>query len=272
MVGGGPFDLKPGQWTDDTSMALCMAESLIETGGFDARDQMERYLRWWRNGHLSSTGRCFDIGRTTAAALRRYTQTREPYSGSTSRNSSGNGSLMRLAPVVMFFETDPAKAIHFAAESSKTTHGSPIAIDACRYFAGLLIGAMHGATKEQILAPYFSPVDTFRPETLDSEIAAITSGAYRGKAPLRISSSGYVAHTLEAALWCFAQTDSFREGCLLAANLGDDADTTAAVYGQIAGAFYGEDAIPAQWREKLALKDIVYAYANQLYQLSSSPR
>ena len=96
MVGGGPFGLRPGQWTDDTSMALCLAESLIECGGFDARDQMERYVRWWREGHLSSTGKCFDIGNTTRAALSRFEKTGDPFAGSTEPNVAGNGSLMRL--------------------------------------------------------------------------------------------------------------------------------------------------------------------------------
>ena len=102
MVGGGPFRLKPGQWTDDTSMALCLASSLTERGGFDARDQMERYVRWWREGYWSSTGRCFDIGNTTSAALSRFQKTGDPFAGSTDPHAAGNGSLMRLAPVPLF--------------------------------------------------------------------------------------------------------------------------------------------------------------------------
>src|SRR5215831_13959691 len=106
MVGGGPFSLKPGQWTDDTSMALCLAESLIERQGFDARDQMVRYLNWWRWGYLSSTGDCFDIGMTTKAALARFEETGEPFAGSVDPQAAGNGSLMRLAPVVLCFYPD----------------------------------------------------------------------------------------------------------------------------------------------------------------------
>ena len=102
MVGGGPFRLKPGQWTDDTSMALCLAASLIECRGFDARDQMERYVRWWREGYMSSTGHCFDIGNTTAEALGIFQRTRDPFAGSTDLDKAGNGSLMRPAPVPMF--------------------------------------------------------------------------------------------------------------------------------------------------------------------------
>lgn len=110
MAGGGPFGLPPGHWTDDTSMALCLAESLVERRGFDPVDQLERYLRWYRQGHLSSTGRCFDIGNTTREALHRFESTRQPYCGSTSPSSAGNGSIMRLAPVPLAFSQVPEQA------------------------------------------------------------------------------------------------------------------------------------------------------------------
>ncbi|MBI5568201.1 MAG: ADP-ribosylglycohydrolase family protein [Chloroflexi bacterium] len=107
MVGGGPFDLKPGEWTDDTSMALCVAESLIERPAFDPIDQLERYVRWWREGYLSSNGVCFDTGSTVRSALTRFKQTHDPYCDSTDPNTAGNGSLMRLAPVPMRYAKDP---------------------------------------------------------------------------------------------------------------------------------------------------------------------
>jgi ADP-ribosyl-[dinitrogen reductase] hydrolase len=98
-----PFGLKPGQWTDDTSMTLCLADSLIEKRGFDPTDQMDRYCRWWKEGYLSSTGACFDIGITVKTALADFLRTGEPFAGSTDPFSAGNGSLMRLAPVVLAF-------------------------------------------------------------------------------------------------------------------------------------------------------------------------
>ena len=147
MVGGGPFDLQPGQWTDDTSMALCLATSLVESGGFDPGDQMTRYVRWWREGYLSSTGTCFDIGTATRGALSRFEKTGEPFAGSLDPYSAGNGSLMRLAPVPMFFAADPAEVIERSADSSKTTHGAEEAVDACRYFSGLLAGALKGVDR-----------------------------------------------------------------------------------------------------------------------------
>ena len=159
MIGGGPFGLEPGQWTDDTSMALCLATSLIDREGFDARDQMERYVRWWREGYLSSTGRCFDIGTTVRGALSAFERDGEPYAGSTDPQAAGNGSLMRLAPVPMYFGADPLAAISKAADSSRTTHGAREAVDACRYFAGLLVDALDDVDKETLLSAGYSPVE-----------------------------------------------------------------------------------------------------------------
>ena len=152
MLGGGPFHLKPGQWTDDTSMALCLTESFIEKQGFDASDQMERYIRWYRDGHLSSTGRCFDIGNATSDALRRFERSGDPFSGSTDPRSAGNGSLMRLAPIPMFCYPDMELAIQYAAESSRTTHGAAECVDACKLYAYTLVKALDGKSKTEILS------------------------------------------------------------------------------------------------------------------------
>src|SRR4051812_2097603 len=145
MVGGGPFGLPAGAWTDDTSMALCLAESLVERGGFDPVDQLERYVRWYREGHWSSTGACFDIGNATRAALHRFERTREPFPGDAAPEAAGNGPLMKLAPVVLAFASRPEAAVRFAGESARTTHGAPEAVDACRFCAELLLEALAGA-------------------------------------------------------------------------------------------------------------------------------
>lgn len=267
MIGGGCWQLQPGQWTDDTSMALCLAESLIECNGFDARDQMERYVRWWKHGHLSSTGTCFDIGNATRAALQRYLSNGDPFAGSTDPHTAGNGSLMRLAPVAMYYRNQPEQCIAMAAESSRTTHAAPTAVDACRYFSGLLVGVFTGVSKKELLQSRYSPVaGLWEREPLTREIDDVAAGSFLRKEPPAIKGTGYVVQSLEAALWAFARSDNFHEGCLLAANLGDDADTTAAIYGQIAGAYYGEAAIPAEWREKLALRDTIECLADQLYE------
>jgi ADP-ribosyl-[dinitrogen reductase] hydrolase len=271
MIGGGPFGLKPGQWTDDTSMALCLAESLIEKQGFDPADQMQRYVRWWKEGHLSCTGKCFDIGNATCTALSRFLHTGDALSGSTDPYSAGNGSIMRLAPVPMFFAADPECAMELAADSSRTTHGAINAVDACRYFAAIIVGALAGVGKEELLSDHFSPVKGYwKDHPLAGEIDQIASGSFRRKEPPEIQGTGYVVRSLEAALWAFYKSGDFREGCLLAANLGDDADTTAAVYGQLAGAFYGESCIPSAWIEKLAMRDQIISFADRLFSLPKS--
>jgi ADP-ribosyl-[dinitrogen reductase] hydrolase len=273
MVGGGPFQLDPGEWTDDTSMTLCLAESLIERKSFDAKDQMERYLRWMLEGYLGSNGRCFDIGLTTSQALTQFNKTGHPFCGSTDPLAAGNGSLMRLAPIPLFFAAKPEEAIAMAAESSRTTHGAIEALDACRYFAGLIVGALQDRSKEELLTPGFCPVpDLWQRQPLAPAIADVAAGSFHHRAPSEIKASGYVVKTLEAALWAFHQTDDFRAGALLAVNLGRDADTVGAVFGQIAGAYYGSSGIPAEWRSKLALVDKITQYADRLLELAVSNR
>lgn len=265
IMGGGPFGLKAGYWTDDTSMALCLAESLIDRRGFDPVDQLERYVRWYRHGHMSCTGTCFDIGGTTSAALRVFERTRQPYCGSTSGHAAGNGSIMRLAPVPLFFAVDPQEAIARSADSSRTTHGAAVCVDACRYMGGLIVGALRGESKEVLLAPFFSPVEGYWDRNpLVPEIAAIAAGSFRAKSPPAIRGRGYVVDSLEAALWAFDRGHDFGEGALLAVNLGDDADTTGAVYGQIAGAYYGHEGIPERWREVVARHDLLLRLADGL--------
>lgn len=270
MVGGGPFALQPGQWTDDTSMALCLAESLIEKRGFDAADQMARYVRWWRQGYLSSTGFCFDIGNTVSSALAHFEATGEPYAGSTDPLAAGNGSLMRLAPVVLFFAAEPIKAIHFAGESSRTTHGAANAVDACRYFAGLLVGALGGSSKVDLLQGVYEPYPgCWQQQPLQPDIAYVARGSFRRRNPPEIRGSGYVVEALEAALWAFYHSSNFQEGALLAANLGEDADTTTAIFGQLAGAHYGLQGIPAGWLNQVAFCEQIQRIADRLFELSS---
>lgn len=268
MIGGGPFRLPPGYWTDDTSMALCLAESLIECQGFNANDQMQRYVRWWRDGHLSSTGHCFDIGITIGSALRKFSRTGDPFSGSTDASRSGNGSLMRLVPVPLYFAQNPAEAIARSAESSRTTHGSRMAIDSCRYFSALILGALFSDDKATLLQSHYCPVAHYwQQEPLDPAVDEIADGSFKEKNPPAIKGSGFVIKCLEASLWAFHHSTSFEDGCLLAVNLGDDADTTGAVYGQLAGAYYGLDGIPGRWLDRLARYDVIEGLADRLYEM-----
>jgi ADP-ribosyl-[dinitrogen reductase] hydrolase len=261
MIGGGPFDLEPGQWTDDTSMALCLAESLVERNGFDPVDQLERYVRWWRDGHLSSTGTCFDIGNQTREALSRFERTRDPSPASSDPSKAGNGSIMRLAPAPLSAGFDLAHAIERSANSSLTTHPAPRCVDACRYFGALIAAAATGTPKDKLLGESF-----WRFGPLHPEIDEIAQGSFNRREPPEIQGSGYVVRSLEAALWALNQTDSFRDGALLAVNLGDDADTTGAVYGQLAGAIYGQEDIPSKWTAQLALHGTIIQFADRLHE------
>jgi hypothetical protein len=172
---------------------------------------------------------------------------------------------MRLAPVPLFFARRPEVAIRRAAESSRTTHGAPEAVDACRYLAGLIVGAVQGRSKKELLAPLFTPVAAlWNREPLAPRIHEIAAGSFLRREPPDIRGTGYVVQSLEAALWAFAKSTSFEHGAFLAVNLGDDADTTGAVYGQLAGAYYGADAIPPGWRSKLAHLDTLENFAARL--------
>lgn len=230
MVGGGPFQLEPGQFTDDTSMALCLAASLIEKG-FDLNDQMTRYTRWANEGYMSSNGRCFDIGIATRAALQRFQRNGNPLAGSTDPQSAGNGCIMRLAPVPIRYAHEPERAVRFCEEQARTTHQAPECLAASRLFGELLVRALRGQSKVDVLAPHQLA------GKLPTRLEGIGQGQYQRKDREAIRGTGYVVDSLEATLWCFAKTENFRDCVLMAANLGDDADTTAAQAGQIAGAF-----------------------------------
>jgi ADP-ribosylglycohydrolase len=253
MNGGGPFSLQAGQWTDDTSMALCLADSLLATGKCSLDDQIQRYVRWWKEGENSVTGRCFDIGNTVSSALRNYLKTGSACAGSTADYSAGNGSLMRLAPIAIFFA--PTKnvsltdALEAAKQSSLTTHGEIRTYQSCQVMTWLLyqLFSHQDVDKQDLFEGLLTAFDDLHPH-----IMAIVEGSFLRKSRDEIFGTGFVVQSLEAALWAFANSNSFEEGALLAANLGDDADTTAAIYGQLAGAFYGTEGLPKHWLDKLA--------------------
>jgi ADP-ribosyl-[dinitrogen reductase] hydrolase len=265
ITGGGPLNLEPGEWTDDTSLALCLAESLIESHGFNKGDQLDRYVRWMEEGHLSSNGVCFDIGNTTRYSINRYISTGKVDTDLKDSKMVGNGSIMRLAPVPMYFGASPLNAIEMSGESSKTTHGAKAAVDACRYLGGLIYGALNWVDKGTLLSERYAPIeDYWTTHKLTEKIDKVAAGSYQKKNPPRIKGTGYVVQSLEAALWAFYNSSSFEEGCLLAVNLGDDADTTGAVYGQLAGAYYTCKGIPERWSEKIVKRELIEDYADGL--------
>lgn len=189
MVGGGPFGLRSGEWTDDTSMALCMAESFLEKGAFDPLDQMGRYLNWWQWGYLSSTGKCFDIGITVRSALSSFEKTRDPYSGSSDPHTAGNGSLMRLVPVVLFAFRRQEALSRLAADSSRTTHGAAEAIESCQLYAALIHAALCGIRKDQLLAAAGTT-------WIQPAVQEIASGSFLNKHRDQIRGPGYCIASL----------------------------------------------------------------------------
>lgn len=261
MRAGGPFDLKIGQWTDDTSLALCMGISLIELGNFDALDMIGRFDRWFKNGYMSATGHCFDIGNTTKAALLRYAETGEIFSGSAT-DPATNGSLMRLAPIALFFHRHLEDSLFFAGESSRLTHSPKECIDACKALALLIHRSLLGLNKDEVLNYQKHQLE------LCPEIELIMLGSYKTKRREEISAKGLATTCLEAALWSFYQTNQFDDGVLLAVNLGEDSDTTGAVYGQLAGAFYGASSIRADFIDQLWDGQLLTKLAEDLYRQS----
>ena len=277
MLGGGPFNLQPGQWTDDTAMALALADSLLTCRRLDAHDLMTRFVAWWREGRYSCTGTCFDIGTATRDALARFERNGEAFAGSTSPCTAGNGSLMRLAPVALFAFQDTDLADQIAGDQSRTTHAAPEAVDGCRYFVRLLQRAILVGAVPRSASGYvgerrrsrslFSDLEnkSVRPcWSSQAAVRRIAEGAWRAKTRADIRSTGYVLDTLEAALWSVASTASFEEALILAVNLAGDADTVGAVTGQLAGAIYGASAIPTRWLTPLAWRERIMKNADEL--------
>ena len=269
---GGKFKVDIGEYTDDTSMALCLAQSLIDSKGMNQKDQLEKYVKWFRGNYMSATGRSIGCGKQVYKALSKFLATSCEECGSKNRMSAGNGSLMRIAPIALFYRKYSLKfAMEMAEKSSYTTHGVKICADACRVYTGLIIGALKGIEKNEFLSKeyfkYLSKED--KDYEYDDLIKKIMSGSYKNKNVDEINSSGYVIHTLEAALWAFYNSNSFKEGVILAVNLGDDADTIGAVYGQLAGAYYGIDKIDSYLKENLKNNKLIENIAIKLFEMSN---
>jgi len=259
---GGPHGLAAGEWTDDTSMALALADSIASVG-WNLNDQADRYVQWWKAGEYSVNGRCFDIGMTTSRALRQYMAHRNVLdAGDASESASGNGSIMRLAPVPIRFSglypDKMAEIARLAEESSLPTHASEQCRSACRYLAIVLAGLMHGEDRDAVLSGDWKPLRQLDDiKRLHPLIQDVANGSYQHKEPPAIEGSGWVVKSLEAALWAFHDARSFEEAVLQAVNLGDDADTTGAVCGQLAGAYWGESNIPKSLRTGLVGVDML---------------
>jgi len=281
IIGGGPFDMKPGEWTDDTSMALCLAESIVEKG-WDTDDQMRRYIKWWQEGYNSVKGECFDIGGATRSALSWYNMN-DGRQFVQDTQAAGNGVLMRLAPVPMFChdEKDSIFTLSHCAFQSIMTHPSSQSIE-CSMLMGAMINKILSGERDKMKILNF---DTLLDENskqmyneilekyschVNGRIETIKRVEYKDVSADKISGDGYCVFTLEAALWAFLSTDDFKSGLKKVVALGDDTDTTGAVYGQIAGAYYGINNIP--WVEKIAWIEKIKGLAEQIFDKNESDK
>jgi ADP-ribosyl-[dinitrogen reductase] hydrolase len=264
------FGVSPGHWTDDTSMCLCLAQSLIENNNINQKDQMDKYSDWFRKGYMSSkNNECIDIGRGTAKAIINYERTGNITSNLIQDKYSGNGSLMRLTPIPIFYRDKTLKeCLDASVESSKITHPAKKCILACKILGCIIYHILHGITKENLLEQLRKdiPKNEFL-DTNENIFLDIYNGTFLNKSREELFSTGYVAHTLEAALYAFFKHDNYKDIILFAGNLGVDADTVACVTGQISGAYYGIHDIPKEWIQKLVKQELLWNVIDKLYTL-----
>jgi ADP-ribosyl-[dinitrogen reductase] hydrolase len=242
FASGGTHDLRAGEWTDDTAMAICLADSLLARDGVDERDLLGRFLRWYRLGENSSGGRAVGISEKTRRTLEIFERTGRLDAAREVENA-GNGCIMRLAPVAIFYHRAPDAARSAAARQALTTHGADEAVAATRLLADMLVAALGTG---DVAAAVAAGAAAAHPA-----LASIARGDYRSKGRAAISSAPRALDTLEAALWCLCRADDFEAAVTEAVDLGGDTDTIAAVTGQLAGAVFGTASIPRRWIDGL---------------------
>lgn len=253
------YSLDPGYWTDDTSMALCLAETLLKVGDYDPIDFGDRLVRWVDEGYNSSLPKCFDIGQTTLRAIGNYRRHGPESSGVTGEWAGGNGSVMRLSPVPIFYQDHPDKGEVISAMQG-TTHNHEVPNDGCRLLSRILTCGIQNGGKEDAL-------DSVHELDVAANLLHVRDQAYESKGRDDIKSDGYVVSTLEAAMWSVWKTDNFQDALLLAVNLGDDADTVGAVSGQIVGEIYGVEGIPPEWISGLVESSRILNLGEQLFDM-----
>lgn len=222
------WQIPPGYWTDDTSMAICLAESIIHKDHVLPDDILQRFVRWYVHGENSPTGRCFDIGNTTRTNIERFIKEGVYSPAPNIVWQSGNGGIMRLSPVAVRYWQDPELTAQLSVLQSQTTHGSDECVKCAAELGMLLARSIQGQPVWQELV---------------DQVGEISQR--------QISNSGQASTTLLAAKWCVATTSNFEDAVCKAVNLGGDADTIGAVAGQIAGSIYGLSSIPERWKQGL---------------------
>ena len=269
MIGYGSHNQPPGTFSDDTSLTLCLAESL--TNGFDLDDVAYKFTQWYDHSYWTARGEVFDIGETTREAITRLKKGRQPdLAGGFGETSNGNGSLMRIAPLALFVLDKPIEIRYDVVKKvSSITHAHIRSVISCFYYVEfcryLLLGKDKFETYRNLqeeMTNFLNDRDINNAEILlfgrllNSDISTCNENM--------ISSSGYVLHTLEASIWSILTTDSFTSALLKSVNLGLDTDTVGAVTGGLAGILYGLDSIPIEWIQKLARSKEIIELADEL--------
>jgi ADP-ribosylglycohydrolase len=267
MRGYGTYNQPPGTWSDDTSLALCLADSLSR--GFAPDDIARNFVKWYDDGAFTARGEVFDIGISTAKAINRLKAGVAPEkAGCTGVGENGNGSLMRIAPLVFYLAGKPeAERFSITRAVSSITHAHAWSVAACYIYLEYLLKLPGGTDKAAAYAKLqnrFRDGSTFITDDTLDKFAQLLRNDIRALSESAIRSGGFVIDTLEAAFWCFLTTDSYRDAVLKAVNLGEDTDTTAAVTGALAGLAYGLDAIPAEWLETLAASEDIRRLAGAM--------
>jgi ADP-ribosylglycohydrolase len=264
MQGYGTYTQPPGTWSDDTSLTLCLAESLSR--GFNPRDIARNFVKWRDEGAFTAWGEVFDIGSATAKAIARLKEGVAPEdAGCVGENENGNGSLMRIAPLVFYLDGKPESERFKAVKTvSSITHAHAWSVTACFIYCEYLLKLLDGKDKKAAYAELQSDFRAGCPYLHDNPLykfARILQADISALPETAIKSGGFVIDTLEAALWCFLNTENYPDAVLKAVNLGEDTDTTAAVTGALAGLAYGQSDIPPGWLKTLAAYEEIIKFS-----------
>ncbi|WP_022853912.1 ADP-ribosylglycohydrolase family protein [Thermodesulfatator atlanticus] len=269
MIGYRTHNQPPGTWSDDSSLAFCLAESLCN--GLDLQDIANRFVKWLYEGYWTPYGEVFDVGSTTRTAISRLKNGVPPLeAGPKDEFSNGNGSLMRILPLSFYLEKrDREQQFEVTHQVSRLTHGHLRAQMACGIYIQIAINLLKGNTPKMAYErmkntvsdyyskqPYATEFQHFR-RIIESDISELPKDA--------IKSSGYVIDTLEASLWCFLNNNSYTNTVLTAVNLGGDTDTLGAVTGGLAGIYYGCEGLPEKWISKIIRVEDIIRLGGKLY-------
>lgn len=265
--------------TDDTAMTLLLAESLIRKKKFDIEDQLTNYLKRWLSGYMGLRDYPQGMGSQTLKMLQAYLKYRQAKARGEKHHKpwevdlsgcdlDGNGSLMRIGAIPLFYFDNVEEALLYAWESSKSTHNTDICIAACKFYTGLIWAALHWVSKKEILKSDYSPVEWYWEKyPIPKALRSITKGSYKEKTSEELDTIWYVANSLEIALRWFYNAEDFKSGMEMVVNLGGDSDTHACIYGFLAGAYYGYESFPEAWKTGLADKERIIKTAETLFKM-----